>query len=181
VTPPPATGAAAAAGPAKAPAPRRTPGASRPVGARPRLTVVPPIHAGVPRAPFVLLVGALLTAGLAGLLFLHTALAEDSFRVHDLTERSAVLTDREQALAQEIAEVASPARLSVRAAALGMVRSENPAFIRISDGKILGRPRAGQAPPPKPHPSASPAAASSSAPSGTASAAPAPDPSGTGR
>lgn len=118
---------------------------------------------GAPRAPFVVLLGTLLTGGLAGLLFLHTALAEDSFRLQDLKNRSAVLTDREQTLQQQVALEASPRRLSAKAEALGMVRSENPAFIRLSDGKVLGKPKAGVAPPP-PEP----------APTSTAAADPAP-------
>ena len=130
--------------------------AARPTPVRPRLTVVPPLRAPAPKAPFVLLVGALLTAGLGSLLFLHTAIAEDSFRLHDLAARSAVLADREQALEQEIAVMAAPQRLAARATALGMVRSENPAFIRTSDGRILGKPKAGVAPPPKVTPSPSP-------------------------
>ena len=131
-------------------APASRPQPSRPTTVRPRLTVVPPLRAPAPKAPFVLLVGALLTAGLGGLLFLHTAIAEDSFRLHDLTTRSTVLTDREQALEQEIAALAAPHRLAARATKLGMVRSENPAFIRTSDGRILGKPKAGVAPLPKP-------------------------------
>ena len=151
------------------PAPR--PGhTSRPTPVRPRLTVVPPLRAPAPKAPFVLLVGALLTAGLGGLLFLHTAIAEDSFRLHDLTTRSAVLTDREQALEQEIAALAAPQRLASRARALGMVRSENPAFIRTADGRILGKPKAGVAPPPKPKPTPTAAATATS----TANAKPRP-------
>ena len=133
-------------------APASRPHPSRPTAVRPRLTVVPPLRAPAPKTPFVLLVGALLTAGLGGLLFLHTAIAEDSFRLHDLTTHSAVLTDREQALEQEIAALAAPQRLAARAKTLGMVRSENPAFIRTSDGRILGKPKAGVAPPPKPKP-----------------------------
>jgi hypothetical protein len=109
------------------------------------LTLVPPLPTSAPRAPFVVLVGTLLTLGLGGLLYVHTALAEDSFRLHDLKERSQVLADREQALQQEIDATASPRRLAARALELGMVRSENPAFIRISDGRILGRPKAGVA------------------------------------
>jgi hypothetical protein len=109
------------------------------------------------------LLGALLTTGLAGLLYLHTALAEDSFRLHDLATRSAVLADQEQALEQEVAEAASPSRLAERAEAMGMVRSENPAFIRLSDGAVLGKPKPGVAPPPPPAPtaSASPSASAS--------------------
>ena len=143
---------------------------------RSRLALVPPLRSGAPRAPFVVLLGTLLTGGLAGLLFLHTALAEDSFRLHDLKVRSAVLTDREQALEQLVAAEASPRRVSARAEALGMVRSENPAFIRLSDGKVLGRPKAGVAPPPPAPttastPSASSTPESSQSPSPTGSTA----------
>jgi hypothetical protein len=143
----------------------RTPGP-----ARKPLRLVPPLRTGAPRAPFVVLLGTLLTGGLAGLLFLHTALAEDSFRLHDLKVRSAVLTDREQALEQEVAQEASPRRLAAKAEALGMVRSENPAFIRLSDGKVLGKPKAGVAPPPPPAPA--PSASGSASPSPSASTTP---------
>jgi hypothetical protein len=78
-----------------------------------------------------------------------------------------VLTDREQALEQEVAQEASPRRLAAKAEALGMVRSENPAFIRLSDGRVLGRPKAGVAPPPPPAPS--PSASGSASPSPSAS------------
>lgn len=124
--------------------------AARPQPRRARLSLVPPLRTGAPRAPFVLLLSTLLGGGLAGLLFLHTALAEDSFRLQDLQARSAVLTDREQVLQQQVAEEASPKRLAERAERLGMVRSVNPAFLRLSDGKILGKPRPGVAPPPPP-------------------------------
>jgi hypothetical protein len=149
-------------GPAK-PQPGRAPGRQP----RPGLLLVPPLRTGAPRAPFVVLVGTLLTGGLAGLLFLHTALAEDSFRLHDLKNRSALLTDREQALEQQVAQEASPKRLSAKAEALGMVHSVNPVFIRLTDGKVLGKPKPGVAPPPPvastPSPSGTPTASTATA------------------
>ena len=151
------------------PSRQAVPAAGRAPGRKP-LRLVPPLRNGAPRAPFVVLLGTLLTGGLAGLLFLHTALAEDSFRLHDLKVRSAVLTDREQALEQEVAQEASPRRLAAKAEALGMVRSENPAFIRLSDGKVLGKPKAGVAPPPPPAPA--PSASGSASPSPSASTTP---------
>jgi hypothetical protein len=145
----------------------RPAGQPRPKPTRPRLSLVPQVSSAAPRAPFVVLVASLLVAGLGGLLFLHTALAEDSFRLHDLQVRSALLGNEEQALEQTLAMEASPRRLSDRAQLLGMVRSENPAFIRLSDGRILGKPKAGVAPPPPPTPMASP----SSSPSPSSDAA----------
>ena len=123
-----------------------------------------------------MLIGVLLTSGLAGLLLLHTALAEDSFRLHDLKNRSALLTDRQQALEQLVAFEASPRRLAAKAESMGMVRAENPAFIRLRDGKVLGKPKAGKAPPPPPAPKVSASATASPQPSGSASpdASPAP-------
>jgi len=105
-------------------------------------------------------------------------LAEDSFRLHDLKVRSAVLTDREQALEQEVALEASPRRLAARAEAMGMVRSENPAFIRLSDGRVLGRPKAGVAPPPPPAPKPSPSSIATASSPTTATGTAAPTPSG---
>lgn len=119
------------------------------------LVLVPPLRAGAPRAPFVVLLGLLLSGGLAGLLLLHTALAEDSFFLQDLRNRSVALAAREQALEQQVAAEAAPRRLAARAEALGMVRSVNPVFIRLSDGTVLGKPRPAPAPPPPPEPSAS--------------------------
>jgi hypothetical protein len=159
---------------AAAPRPVRPAGTARPVPTRPRLAVVPPMAAHAPKAPFVVLVAMLLVGGLGGLLFLHTALAEDSFRLHDLQVRSAKLADQEQALAQQVALDASPRTLAHRAEVLGMVRSENPAFIRLSDGRILGKPKAGVAPPPPPAPTTSPSASASPSPSASASADDAP-------
>ena len=140
----------------------------------PSLALVPATASAAPRAPFVVLVAALLVAGLGGLLFLHTALAEDSFRLHDLQTHSALLANEQQALEQRLALEASPRRLSDRAQQLGMVRSENPAFIRLSDGRVLGRPKAGVAPPPPPAPKPTPSSSSSA----NATATPTPTPSG---
>jgi len=94
-----------------------------------------------PRAPFVVTVLLLLLGGLGGLLLLNTLLAQGSFTVHDLDVRVAALKDQEQALQQKVATLAAPARLAHRASALGMVPAPNPAFIRMSDGQILGEPK----------------------------------------
>jgi hypothetical protein len=161
------------------PRPSRPAGTARPAPARPRLALVRPVSGRSPKAPFVVMVVALLVAGLAGLLFLHTALAEDSFRLHDLQQHSAALADREQALEQQVALDASPLTLTRRAQALGMVRSENPAFIRLSDSRILGKPKAGVAPPPppKPSPKASGRPSPTASPSSSAHASSSPSPS----
>ena len=123
-------------------------GRSRDVAASPRplrnatpgLRVVPAPPPAPRRAPFVALVLTMLVLGLGALLVLNTVLAQGAFRVHDLESEVAALTDQEQALQQQVSGLAAPVRLMQRARALGMVPMAGPAFLRTSDGAILGRP-----------------------------------------
>jgi hypothetical protein len=96
----------------------------------------------------VALVLVLLSLGLGALLLLNTLLAQGSFTLHALEGQVADLADREQELQQRAAELAAPQRLARHAAALGMVPSENPAFLRAEDGKVLGEPVPAADPPP---------------------------------
>lgn len=132
------TAPAGRAFPDAAPAPLRTPAAP------PRLTLVPDARSRVARTPFVLMACGLLAGGLLALLLLNTVLAQDAFALHDLEKRSAGLDARQAALGRQLAEEAAPQRLAQRAVAMGMVPSENPAFLRASDGRVLGSPTAGR-------------------------------------
>jgi hypothetical protein len=89
----------------------------------------------------------LLGGGLLALLLVNTAMANGSFRLHDLQAASDQLTDRQEALRQDIAVQAAPERLAARARALGMVPSGSAAFLRLSDGRVLGVAKAAPAPP----------------------------------
>ncbi len=109
------------------------------------------------------------------LLLLNTALAEGSFAEQELQQRVADLADDEGTLAQEVAIAESPARLAERAQALGMVPTTNPAFLRLSDGAVLGTPEVGEAPAP-PEPAADPAADPEESPAEGAVADPGADP-----
>jgi len=133
--------AARATAPRPAPAPRRAP-----EPARPALRVLEPAPFRAPRGPFVLAIGAVLTLGLLGVLLLNTVVAQDAFAVSALQQKSAALADQEQALTQAVAAADSPQRLESRARTLGMVPTENPAFLRLADGKVLGKPLPGKAP-----------------------------------
>jgi hypothetical protein len=85
---------------------------------------------------------AVMSIGLLALLVLNTALAKGSFRAHELRVQKADLAQREQLLRTQIQSASSPVSLYKRATDLGMVQSVTPAFIRLSDGKILGVPYA---------------------------------------
>ena len=128
----------------------------RPVPRTSPLRLVPQRRSSAARAPFVAAVIGLLAIGLLGLLALNTALAQDAFRLHTLDKGGTMLTDRQQVLERQVEALRAPAGLAGRAADLGMVPGGPPAFLRLSDGAVLGSPSAGKA---SPSPAASPAAA----------------------
>lgn len=141
-------------------------GAARPP--RPSLRVVTAPKPDRARAAFVALCLVLLGGGLLALLLLNTAMAGGSFRLHALQATSDQLADSQQALSQDIAVQAAPQRLAARAKALGMVPSGSPAFLRLSDGRILGVAKAATA---SPTPTVSPQPTATTSSTGSAKAA----------
>lgn len=107
---------------------------------RARLTVVPRRTARVTRVPFVVLVSLLLVGGVAGLLLFNTQMQQASFRATSLEEQAKVLDAREQSLKMQLERLRNPQRVAVQAREMGMVPPPTPAFLRISDGKVLGNP-----------------------------------------
>jgi hypothetical protein len=107
---------------------------------RARLTVVPRRSRKAPRVPFVTLVSLLLVGGVAGLLFFNTSMQQASFTATSMEQRAAVLEAKQQSLEMKLEQLRDPQRLAVQAKRLGMVPLESPAFIRLSDGKVLGHP-----------------------------------------
>jgi len=103
------------------------------------LTVVPVrAVAAQTRGPFAASVVALLITGLFGLLFLNTVLGKDSFRLHDLRVQAGELADTEQRLVREVEALRAPGTLATKATEMGMVQAGPPAFLRLSDGAVLG-------------------------------------------
>ena len=110
----------------------------RPTTTTPRLRVVtgaPPRRGG---AAFGIICATLLAAGLIGLLLLNTALVQGSFTLHDLRATSGRLADTENGLTQSLAALKSPANLATKAASMGMVPAQSAAFLRLSDGTVIG-------------------------------------------
>ncbi|WEV29979.1 septum formation initiator family protein [Streptomyces sp. 71268] len=128
------------------------------------------------RAPFVLLVVVLLGSGLITLLVLNSSLNQGSFELSRLERQTDDLTDEQQALQQEVDELAQPNTLERRARELGLVPGGGPAFLN-PDGTVRGvpapatkEPTTQSAPtavlPPALRPSSPPPAAQAPAPSG---------------
>lgn len=135
---------------------------------RPALRVVTPAPRQAGRAPFVVLCSLLMSLGLMALLALNLSLASGSYALHDITARAEVLRAEQSELEERVALQQTPARLAARATELGMVASGTPAYLRLTDGAIIGT--ATPAPTPTPEESASAGASGpSSAASGSAS------------
>lgn len=113
---------------------------------RPTLRVVTAPVLERSRTLFVLTCLLLLVGGLMALLLVNTSLAQGSFRMHDLRATSAGLGEQAQALREDIALRESPQQLSAAATALGMVPSGSVAFLRLSDGAVLGVAKPAPAP-----------------------------------
>lgn len=131
----------AAARPLNRSAPRSAPRTARP---RPLRVVREQPQHGQPA--FVAACLALLVAGLLGVLMLNTAMAKGSFVLGDLQDTSNELADAQEELTHAVTAQSAPAELAKRALDMGMVPSTSAAFLRLSDGKVLG---VAEAPDPK--------------------------------
>ena len=145
----------------------RTTGASRVpsrAGARttprPELRLVPGVAAARPRrrsasllrhrrAPFVLLVVALLVGTTLGLLVLNTAIAVDSLKATQLRSANADRAEQLQRLEQQVVSGSTPAEIARAAAAAGLVPAGVAAHLVIApDGSAVlrGTPEPAPAP-----------------------------------
>lgn len=138
--------AATSRGAARRPVTGRSPARQPTRPPRPALRVVQAPAAQRGRTAVVVLALLLLGVGLLTLLLINTALAQGSFRLHDLQATSDRLADQEQALRESIDAAAAPQRLAEQARGLGMVPSQSTAFVRLSDGTVLGVAEPAKAP-----------------------------------
>ncbi|MGN6780152.1 MAG: hypothetical protein ACTHJH_01480 [Marmoricola sp.] len=109
---------------------------------RSRLALVPPVRSRARRTPFVVLVVGVLVGGVVGLLLFNTQMQQGSFQTSALQQEATSLAATQQTLNMELQQLRDPQNLAVRAAALGMVVPPDPAFLRLSDGRVLGTPTA---------------------------------------
>jgi len=109
---------------------------------RPHLRMVTPLRPErASRGMFALIVTGLLGVGMVGILIINTSLAQGAFTVSELQGQQSTLVQQEQALRQEVVAAAAPDKLEQQARDLGMVPSENPVFLDVTTGKVLGKPR----------------------------------------
>lgn len=107
-----------------------------------RLSLVPARRVSAPRAPFAVLVFAILVSGVVGLLMFNTHMQQASFRATELQNQADDLTARQQQLDMELDRLRDPQRLAAAAQNLGMVPPGIPAFVELGDRKVIGTPTA---------------------------------------
>jgi hypothetical protein len=111
--------------------------------ARPHLRMVSPLRPErASRGVFALVVTGLLGVGMVLILVINTSLAQGAFTISELQAQQSTLTQQEQTLAEAVAAAAAPESLEAQARALGMVPTENPVFLDVTTGAVLGKPKA---------------------------------------
>jgi hypothetical protein len=91
----------------------------------------------------VVVVGGL-GAVLAGQLLLSIALSDGAYVIDGLQSKQTELARSEQLVSEDLDKLSSPQNLARNAESLGMVQNANPAYLRLSDGAVLGAPAAAQ-------------------------------------
>jgi hypothetical protein len=119
--------------------------------ARPELRLVPAVPAvrarrrgpralRHPRAPFVLLIVALLVGTTLGLLVLNTAIAVDSLKATQLRADNAARAQEVQRLEQQVVSAGTPAEIAAAAVAAGLIPAGPAAYLVIDpDGGLVLR------------------------------------------
>ena len=105
-----------------------------------RLRIVAAPKSQAHRTPFVAVVIALLSAGLVGLIFMSTMLQAQAFTIAELNKEATSLETTQQSLTHDLERRQSPQGLASTAVNIGMVPNTNPVFLRLSDGKVIGKP-----------------------------------------
>ena len=107
---------------------------------RARLSSVPTSVNTMPRTGFVALVVTVLALGVVGLLMFNTFMQQTSFTATKLDKEAARLAAVQQGLELDLANLRDPQQVALAARRLGMVQPPAPAFLRLTDGKVLGTP-----------------------------------------
>jgi hypothetical protein len=118
------------------PLPRTSPRRATSAAPRQLKVVAPPEIRG--HGAFAALCIVLVLGGFVAVLMLNTAMAKGSYTLRALQHRSDELTDTQDQLRHSLDAVSGPGPLAQRARELGMVPAATPAFLRLSDGAVLG-------------------------------------------
>ncbi len=126
----------------------RRPNSVLPAPLQPAPVAAPPAprRAAVPVAAPVARTRVVAAAALVGLaacfvgaqLVLSIGTAQGAYELAALQQRSDVLTRQQQSQQEALRSLAAPQRLAAKAAALGMVPDDSPAYLDARTGRVLG-------------------------------------------
>lgn len=108
---------------------------------RSRLRLVASGASTVSTLGFVGIIACLVAVGMVAVMLVSTTVTAQSKDLAALRKEAAELGYLSAALTTQLQQKASSASLAMRATDLGMVPNPYPAFIQLSDGKILGTPK----------------------------------------
>ena len=93
-----------------------------------------------PRALYAVIAVSSLLAVVVAQLLLSIGISQGAYQLSSLQAQQTSLQRSYQAASQDLTRISSPQNLAANANALGMVSNSNPAYLRLSDGAVLGAP-----------------------------------------
>jgi hypothetical protein len=93
-----------------------------------------------PRALYAVVAVASLLAIVVAQLLLSIGISQGAYQLDTLQGKETTLQRSLQAASEDLSRISSPQNLAANANALGMVSNSNPAYLRLSDGAVLGAP-----------------------------------------
>lgn len=93
-----------------------------------------------PRALYAVVAISALLVVVVSQLLLSIGISQGAYQLSSLQTKQTELQRSYQAASQDLNRLTSPQNLAANANALGMVSNSNPAYLRLSDGAVLGAP-----------------------------------------
>lgn len=78
-------------------------------------------------------IGLILSLGLLGLLGINILLGNDAVRIKELKLEAIAINEEREAALREVARISTPENLAARATTLGMVPSNTPRFLDLTE------------------------------------------------
>lgn len=91
-----------------------------------------------PRTAYAIVAVGVLLGIVVAQLLLSIAVSQGAYQLSSLQSKETQLQRSYQAASEDLNRLTSPQNLAANANALGMVSNSNPAYLRLSDGAVLG-------------------------------------------
>jgi len=96
-----------------------------------------------PRAFFAIVTAGVLFGVMVAQMLLSVALESGAYEISHLQSANKEASRSFSQMSQDIDRLSSPQHLALNAEALGMLSNNTPAYLRLSDGAVLGAPTSG--------------------------------------